>query len=37
MKTSTQLELVGSACAMWQSPDAMKIDFNFPCQIIKPL
>jgi hypothetical protein len=36
MNTSTQLELVGEACARWQKPESTKIDFNFPCDIIVP-
>jgi hypothetical protein len=36
MNTSTQLELVGAACASWQNPQSTKIDFNFPCDIIVP-
>jgi hypothetical protein len=34
MNTSTQLELVGSACANWRKPETTTIDFNFPCGII---
>jgi von Willebrand factor type A domain len=36
MNTSTQLELVGSACTTWNLPASTKIDFNFPCDIIIP-
>jgi hypothetical protein len=34
MNNSTQLELVGSACANWRKPEITQIDFNFPCGII---
>lgn len=36
MNNSTQLELVGAACATWQRPESTQIDFNFPCDIIVP-
>ena len=34
MNNSTQVELVGSACATWNDPKNTHIDFNFPCDII---
>jgi hypothetical protein len=37
MKSETQLELVGDACATWRKPETKTIDFNFPCEIITPI
>jgi len=34
MNTTTQLELVGDACATWRKPENTHIDFNFPCGVI---
>jgi hypothetical protein len=34
MNNSTQLELVGNACANWRKPENTHIDFNFPCGVI---
>jgi hypothetical protein len=31
MVTSTELDLVGSACALWRDPTTRSIDFQFPC------
>jgi len=33
MVTETQLELSGEACKGWRET-GMKIDFDFPCEII---
>jgi hypothetical protein len=32
----TQLELTGSACANWRSPNNTHIDLDFPCGVIVP-
>jgi hypothetical protein len=37
MNTSSQLELVGDACANWKLPQNTTIDFNFPCDIVVPV
>jgi hypothetical protein len=37
MNTSSQLELVGTACTNWKLPTNTKIDFNFPCDILVPV
>ncbi len=37
MPTSSQLQLVGSACDNWKNPAVTKIDFNFPCDIVVPV
>jgi len=37
MPTSSQLQLVGSACDNWKKPEVTKIDFNFPCEIVVPV
>lgn len=37
MPTSSELQLVGSACDNWKKPEVTKIDFNFPCDIIVPV
>jgi len=34
MNSATQLELVGDACTNWRDPAKLKIDFNFPCEIV---
>jgi hypothetical protein len=34
MINETTVELFGTACDAWRSPDAKTIDFNFPCEII---
>jgi hypothetical protein len=34
MTSPTHVELYGSACAAWRNPNAMVIDFGFPCTII---
>ena len=34
MVTASQLELVGSACALWQKPESTLIHCDFPCEII---
>jgi|SRR5450432_191641 len=34
MTTATQLELVGDACTNWRDPAKVKIDFDFPCEIV---
>jgi hypothetical protein len=34
MTSDIQLTLFGSACDAWRNPNATKIDFNFPCEII---
>jgi len=37
MPTSSELQLVGSACDNWKNPQVTKIDFNFPCEIVVPV
>jgi hypothetical protein len=34
MRSATELELSGAACATWRKPESVTIDFQFPCQII---
>ena len=36
MATQSQLELTGAACDNWRNPSAVKMDFQFPCEIIIP-
>ncbi|HEV8248272.1 MAG TPA: vWA domain-containing protein [Polyangiaceae bacterium] len=36
MNNSTQIELVGSACATWRDPANQDIAWDFPCEIIIP-
>ncbi|HYQ42142.1 MAG TPA: vWA domain-containing protein [Polyangiaceae bacterium] len=36
MKNSTELELVGSACANWRSSAAQAISFDFACSMLNP-
>lgn len=37
MNSSSQLELVGDACANWKQPQNTNIDFGFPCEILTPV
>ena len=34
MNNATQLELVGDACTNWRDPAKVKINFDFPCEIV---
>jgi len=34
MNNTTQLELVGDACTNWRDPAKVKINFDFPCEIV---
>src|SRR6478736_2450518 len=36
LNSSTELELVGTACANWRSSTAQTISFEFPCSILNP-
>ncbi len=36
MPTPTQIELVGTACDTWRTPQANKIAWDFPCKILEP-
>ena len=36
MVSGSELQLFGPACDSWRSKDAMKIDFQFPCDLIVP-
>jgi hypothetical protein len=35
VNTTTQIELVGSACFNWRKPD-VNVDFQFPCSVLEP-
>jgi len=36
MNSSTELELVGSACSSWRTATAQTISFDFPCTTLSP-
>jgi hypothetical protein len=36
MNSSTELELVGSACTTWRTAASQTISFDFPCSLLGP-